>query len=81
MPGNQPGNIIPVLPPSVDINQYVLRTLADGTGGFTVLNSNDLLGGLNRIARELNEFLERQSLSAAWFYRRISRSSIRIPTT
>jgi hypothetical protein len=38
------------------LNQYVLRALADGTGGFTVLNTNDLLGGLNRIARELNEF-------------------------
>jgi hypothetical protein len=34
----------------------LLRALADGTSGFTVLNTNDLLGGLNRIARELNEF-------------------------
>ena len=56
LPGNQPRNLIPVLPPSVDINQQVLRALADGTGGFTVLNTNDILGGLNRIARELNEF-------------------------
>ncbi len=55
-PGNQPRNIIPIFPPSADINQYVLRALADGTGGFTVLNTNDILGGLNRVARELNEF-------------------------
>ena len=56
IPGNQPRNIIPILPPSVDINQFMLRALADGTGGFTVLNTNDILGGLNRIARELSEF-------------------------
>ena len=30
--------------------------LAEGTGGFAIYNTNNLLGGLDRIAREQNEF-------------------------
>jgi hypothetical protein len=30
--------------------------LADGTGGFVILNTNDLLSGLEKIGREQNEF-------------------------
>jgi hypothetical protein len=30
--------------------------LADGTGGFVIVNTNDLLGGLERIGKELNEY-------------------------
>ena len=30
--------------------------LAEGTGGFTIFNTNDLLGGLQRIGREQSEF-------------------------
>jgi hypothetical protein len=30
--------------------------LADGTGGFVILNTNDLLGGMQKIAKEMNEF-------------------------
>jgi hypothetical protein len=37
-------------------NQQILAALADGTGGFTIFNTNDLLGGLQRIASEQNEF-------------------------
>jgi VWFA-related protein len=55
-PYNQSRNIIPQLPPSVTTNQEVLASLADGTGGFTIFNTNDLLGGLGRIAKEQNEF-------------------------
>ena len=55
-PYNQSRNIIPPLPPSVTTNQEVLASLADGTGGFTIFNTNDLLGGLGRIAKEQNEF-------------------------
>lgn len=55
-PFNQPRSIIPVLPPSVTTNQEVLASLADGTGGFTIFNTNDLLGGLERIGKEGNEF-------------------------
>jgi VWFA-related protein len=55
-PLNQPRNLIPTIPPSATTNQEVLAALADGTGGFTIFNTNDLLGGLERIAREQNEF-------------------------
>ena len=37
-------------------NQQVLALLADGTGGFTIFNTNDLAGGLDRISKEGNEF-------------------------
>ncbi|MGC2530597.1 MAG: hypothetical protein WA639_22855, partial [Candidatus Acidiferrum sp.] len=43
-------------PPSVTTNQQVLAALAGGTGGFTIFNTNDLLGGLEKIERERNEF-------------------------
>src|SRR5579871_6486597 len=46
-------NIIPNIP-NVSTNQEVLATLADGTGGFTIFNTNDLLGGLDRISKEGN---------------------------
>jgi VWFA-related protein len=35
-----------------DDSQQMLSGLADGTGGFEITNSNDLLGGLQRIAAE-----------------------------
>ena len=54
--GNRPRSIVPQLPASVDVNQYLLRAIAEGTGGFVIYNTNDLLDGLNRIAREMNEF-------------------------
>jgi hypothetical protein len=44
------------MPPSSATNQQVLQALAEGTGGFAIYNTNDLLGGLNRIARDQNEF-------------------------
>lgn len=52
----QPMNILPSFPPSVSANQQVLAVLANGTGGFTIFNTNDLLGGLEKIGREQNEF-------------------------
>jgi hypothetical protein len=33
-----------------------LYQLADGTGGFVILNTNDLLGGLERIAKDQNQY-------------------------
>jgi VWFA-related protein len=48
-------NIIPNIP-SVSTNEEVLETLADGTGGFSIFNTNDLAGGLDRISKEGNEF-------------------------
>ncbi len=52
----QPRTIVPQLPESVATNQQILAALAEGTGGFSIFNTNDLLGGLERIGREQNEF-------------------------
>jgi VWFA-related protein len=52
----QPRTIVPQLPPSASTNQQILAALAEGTGGFTIFNTNDLLGGLEKIGREQNEF-------------------------
>jgi VWFA-related protein len=53
---NQPRLIVPPSPPSASDNQQVLYQLADGTGGFVILNTNDLLGGLQRIAKDQNQY-------------------------
>jgi len=55
-PYNQPRTIVPPFPPSASTNQQILAALSDGTGGFMIYNTNDLLGGLARIGREQNEF-------------------------
>jgi VWFA-related protein len=55
-PLSQPRTIVPQLPVSAVPNQQILAALAEGTGGFTIFNTNDLLGGLQRIASEQNEF-------------------------
>src|SRR6266849_6467782 len=55
-PYNQSRTIVPQFPPSVATNQQILATLADGTGGFSIFNTNDLLGGLEKIGREQSEF-------------------------
>jgi VWFA-related protein len=63
MPGNpmQPGAvntqlIMPTMPDTGSANQSVLYGLAEGTGGFPILNSNDFLGGLTKIAHEQDEY-------------------------
>jgi len=55
-PNTAPRTILPQMPTSATTNQQILQALADGTGGFSIYNTNDLLGGLDRIAREQNEF-------------------------
>jgi len=55
-PTYQPRVIVPSFPPSATDNQQVLYALANGTGGFVILNTNDLLGGMQRIANELSEY-------------------------
>ncbi len=55
-PYSQPRQIVPQFPPSASNNQQVLYQLADGTGGFVILNTNDLLGGLERIAKDQNQY-------------------------
>jgi hypothetical protein len=54
-PLNRRGIIPPILD-SVSRNQQVLYMLADGTGGFVIANTNDLLGGLQKIGKEQNEY-------------------------
>jgi VWFA-related protein len=56
MPTNTPRMIIPKIPESASTNQQLMYMLADGTGGFVILNTNDLLGGMQKIAKEMNEF-------------------------
>ncbi len=48
--------IIPNVPDTATTNQQVLYALASGTGGFTIFNTNDFVVGLNKIAKELNEY-------------------------
>lgn len=55
-PLNQPQVILPKIPPSTSENQQVMQMLAEGTGGFTIYNTNDLLGGLQKIAQEMKQF-------------------------
>ncbi|MBZ5728068.1 MAG: hypothetical protein LAP87_24155, partial [Acidobacteriia bacterium] len=55
-PFGQPRSIVPTFPPSATTNQEVLYVLADGTGGFLIHDTNDLLGGLEKIAREQDEY-------------------------
>jgi hypothetical protein len=55
-PYNQSRSIVPQFPPSVATNQQILAALADGTGGFSIFNTNDLLGGLEKIGREQSDF-------------------------
>ena len=48
--------IVPPFPESAATNQQVLYALAEGTGGFPIFNTNDLLKGLQKIAAEQNEY-------------------------
>lgn len=52
----QPHMILPTLPDTGTATQSVMFALAEGTGGFPILNSNDLLGGLSKIAHEQDEY-------------------------
>ncbi len=54
-PYAQSPQLIPQIPHVAD-NQQVLYQLAQGTGGFVIVNSNDLLAGLQRIAREQTQY-------------------------
>jgi VWFA-related protein len=53
---NQPRSIVPSFPNLPSNNQQVLWMLAEGTGGFPILNTNDLLSGLDKIAREQSAY-------------------------
>jgi len=48
--------LIPKMPDSGIDNQSLMTMLADGTGGFVILNTNDLFAGLEKIGKEMDEF-------------------------
>ena len=52
----QARSIVPPFPTSATTNQQPLYELAEGTGGFPIFNTNDLFAGLQKIAREQNEY-------------------------
>ena len=54
-PNFQPRSLLPPLPDTAE-NQQVLYALANGTGGFVILNTNDLAGGMDKIAQEQSEY-------------------------
>jgi len=51
-----PHIIVPQFPPTASTNQEFMYMLADGTGGFVIANTNDLLGGLDKIGKEQNQY-------------------------
>jgi|SRR5579871_879375 len=56
-PYNQSRQIVPmVFPQTATTNQEIMYALASGTGGFVIANTNDLLGGLEKIGKEQNEY-------------------------
>jgi VWFA-related protein len=55
-PYNQPRQIVPQFPQSATTNQQVLYELAEGTGGFVIVNTNDLVGGLEKIAKDQSQY-------------------------
>ena len=55
-PGVDPSMIMPTMPETGETNQSVLYALAEGTGGFPIINNNDLFGGLSKIAHEQDEY-------------------------
>src|ERR1700723_2389394 len=52
----RPRQVVPQCPPGASDNQQALYHLADRTGGFVILNTNDLLGGLEKIGKDQNQY-------------------------
>jgi len=52
---NRSALLIPQIP-NVTNNQQVMYMLAEGTGGFVIANSNDVLGALQKISRDLDQY-------------------------
>jgi VWFA-related protein len=55
-PQGDSDNIGAILPDSGSASQELLFGLANGTGGFVIRNTTDLLGGLQNIAQEQNQY-------------------------
>ncbi len=56
VPQGSPRTIIPRIPQGVSANQDMMYALANGTGGFVIVNTNDLLKGMESIGKEQNEY-------------------------
>ncbi len=52
--GSMPG--VPPAPPTPSTNQQVLDEFAANTGGFVIMNTNDVLGGLEKIGKEQSQY-------------------------
>jgi VWFA-related protein len=56
-PFNNPSRLnIPEFPQGATNNQNVMYLLAEGTGGFVIVNTNDLIGGMKKIGQEQNQY-------------------------
>lgn len=53
---NPRSTVIPPMPPLASATQQVLYAVAIGTGGSVITNSNDLLQGLEKVGKEMNEY-------------------------
>jgi VWFA-related protein len=52
--GSMPG--VPPAPPIPSTNQQVLDEFAANTGGFVIMNTNDILGGVEKIGKEQSQY-------------------------
>ena len=50
--------IMPEIPQNLGDRQELMYLLASGTGGFVIVNTNDLLGGMEKIGREQNQYYD-----------------------
>ena len=55
-PSAQSRLLIPKMPESTTTNQNIMFMLAQGTGGFVIHETNDLIGGMEKIGKEQNEY-------------------------
>jgi VWFA-related protein len=55
-PSAQSRMIIPKLPDSTTTNQNIMFMLAQGTGGFVIHETNDLIGGMEKIGKEQDQY-------------------------
>jgi len=56
-PYNMPSRLgIPEFPHDATDNQQIMYLLAGGTGGFVITNTNDLLGGMQKIGKEQHQY-------------------------
>ncbi|MCU1237369.1 MAG: hypothetical protein JWP63_5336 [Candidatus Solibacter sp.] len=56
-PNNLPTRLnIPEFPQGATNNQQIMYLLAEGTGGFVIVNTNDMAGGMKKIGQEQNQY-------------------------